>query len=239
MQDIKEPKIQKEEPKKKKENGFMNLMINVVIPSVILMKLSKPEYLGQVNALILALIFPISYGIWDYLTHRKFNFISALGLLSVLLTGGLGLFELDKKWMVVKETAIPLIIGLVVLGSQKTKYPLVRTFLDQIFDIPKIDAEFEKIGKKDYFEKKISKSGLWLSGTFFISAFLNYVLAVRILKGEPGSVEFNESLGEMTALSLPVISIPMMIIVGFIFYHLIKVITTNTDLELEEIVKQQ
>ncbi len=62
---------------------------------------------------------------------------------------------------------------------------------------------------------------------------------MRILKGEPGSVEFNESLGEMTALSLPVISIPMMIIVGFIFYHLIKVITTNTDLELEEIVKQQ
>ena len=43
----------------------------------------------------------------------------------------------------------------------------------------------------------------------------------------------------MTGLSLPVISIPMMIIVGFIFYHLIKVITTNTDLELEEIVKQQ
>lgn len=226
-------------PPERKENGFLNLLINVIIPSVILMKLSKPEHLGQVNSLILALIFPIGYGLWDFITHRKFNFISALGLLSVLLTGGIGLFELDKKWMVIKETSIPLIIGIVVFGSQYTKYPLVRTFLKQIFDIEKIDAEFEKVGKKDLFEEKVATSGIWLSSTFFISAALNYILAVRILKGEPGSVEFNESLGEMTALSFPVISIPMMIIVGFIFFHLIKLIKSNTNMELEEYIKQQ
>jgi hypothetical protein len=59
-----------------------------------------------------------------------------------------------------------------------------------------------------------------------------------ILKGEPGSVEFNESLGKMTALSFPVISIPMLIMVGVIIYILVHSIKKYTSLELEDIVKQ-
>ncbi len=223
----------------KKESGFLNLIINVVIPSAILMKLSGPEQLGQVKSLVLALAFPIGYGVWDYIDKKKLNFVSALGLVSVLLTGGIGLLKLDRNWMIIKEAAIPAIIGLVVLGSQKTKYPLVRTFFTQIFDLEKIDSEFEKIGRKDLFEKKISMAGVWLSMTFFLSSVLNYILAERILVGEPGSVEFNESLGEMTALSFPVISIPMVVILGFIFYHLISVIKEYTGMGLEEIVKEQ
>jgi hypothetical protein len=221
----------------KKDNGLANLVINVVIPSVILVKFSSDEHLGQVYSLILALSFPLGYGLYDYIRTKKLNFISALGLVSVLLTGGIGLFKLNKTWMIVKETAIPLIIGIVVLASQRTKYPLVRTILRQIFDLEKIDAEFDKAGHSELFEKKISNSGLWLGSTFFVSALLNYVLAVMILKGEPGTVEFNESLGKMTALSFPVISVPMLIMVGFIIYSLISSIRKYTNLELEEIVK--
>ena len=221
----------------KKENGFLNLLINVVIPSVILVKFSSDKHLGQVYSLILALSFPVAYGVYDYIKLGKLNFISALGLVSVLLTGGIGLFKLNKTWMIVKETAIPLIIGIAVLISQRTKYPLVRTILKQVFNLEKIDEEFKKAGHDDLFEKKIKVSGLWLGSTFFISAILNYVLAVMILKGEPGTVEFNESLGKMTALSFPVISIPMLIMVGFIIWSLINSIKKYTELELEEIVK--
>jgi hypothetical protein len=223
---------------KKKDNGFLNLLINVVIPSVILVKFSSDEHLGQVYSLIIALAFPVCYGLYDYIKSKKLNFISALGLFSVLLTGGIGLFKLNKDWMVVKETAIPLIIGIAVLISQKTKYPLVRTILDQVFDLEKIDQEFKKSGHDNLFEKKIATSGLWLGFTFFVSAALNYVLAVMILKGEPGSVEFNESLGKMTALSFPVISVPMLIMVGIIIYILVNSIKKYTTLELEDIVKQ-
>lgn len=223
---------------KKKDNGFLNLLINVVIPSVILVKFSSEKHLGQVYSLIIALAFPISYGVYDYIKSKKFNFISGLGLFSVLLTGGIGLFKLNKDWMVVKETAIPLIIGIAVLISQRTKYPLVRTILDQVFDLEKIDEEFKKSGHENLFEKKIAVSGLWLGFTFFVSAGLNYILAVMILKGEPGSVEFNESLGKMTALSFPVISVPMLIMVGIIIYILVHSIKKYTSLELEDIVKQ-
>lgn len=224
--------------KKKNESGFLNLLINVILPSVILVKLSKPEYLGQVKALILALSLPLGYGLYDYIKTRKINFISAIGLISVFLTGGIGLFKLNKTWMVVKETAIPLVIGIGVIISQKTKYPLVRTILSQIFDLEKIDEEFKKSGHNHLFEEKITKSGVWLGCTFFISALLNYILAVKILVGEPGSVEFNESLGKMTALSFPVISVPMLVMVSIIIYGLVSSIKKHTSLELEDIVKQ-
>ena len=224
--------------KKKNENGYLNLIINVVIPSLILVKLSADDRLGQVYSLILALAFPIGYGVYDYIKSKKLNFISALGLISVLLTGGIGLFKLNKDWMVVKETAIPLIIGIAVLISQRTKYPLVRTILNQVFDLEKIDEEFKKSGHDELFEKNIKTSGVWLGLTFFISAALNYILAVMILKGEPGSVEFNESLGKMTALSFPVISVPMLIMVGVIIFVLVNSIKKYTSLELEDIVKQ-
>lgn len=226
--------------KTKKESGFLNLIINVVIPSVILSKYSSEEHLGQVNSLIIALSFPILYGLWDLIVRKKFNFISALGLVSVLLTGGIGLFKLNKTWMIAKETAIPFIIGVVVLVSQRTKKPIAKIIFEQIFNVEKISKAFaDKAGAGEtLFLNKLHKAGLWLSSTFFLSAALNFILAVVILKGEPGSVEFNESLGKMTALSFPVISIPTLILMGFIIFDLIKTIKSHTDLEMEEYINQ-
>ncbi|RLA05529.1 MAG: MFS transporter, partial [Gammaproteobacteria bacterium] len=112
-----------------KSNPLIDLLISIIIPSVILMKLSGDQWLGTTYALLVALAFPFSYGVYELIIHKKFNFISLLGIVSVLLTGGIGIMELEPKWLAIKEAAIPLIIGLVVLGSMKTRYPLVKTLL--------------------------------------------------------------------------------------------------------------
>ncbi|MFG1483826.1 VC0807 family protein [Halobacteriovorax sp. HFRX-2_2] len=238
MSDSTETNIQKSK-NEKNENPFINILCNVVIPSVILTKFSGPEKLGQVNALIIALAFPLLYGAWDFISKRKFNWIAAIGLVSVLLTGGIGLLELDRTWMIVKETAVPLVIGLFVLASQFTKKPLIRTLFEQIFDMEKIHLAFEARGLHDDFKQKIHIAGFYFSSTFFLSAFLNYVLAVIVLKGAPGTVEFNESLGRMTALSFPVISVPTLIVTVIIIFTLVNYIKKQTQLPLEEMVKQQ
>ncbi|OUR97066.1 hypothetical protein A9Q84_12095 [Halobacteriovorax marinus] len=225
-------------PQKKQENAFLNITLNVVLPSVILTKLSSDEYLGQLYSLILALSFPIGYGLWDYIKTKKINFFSGLGLFSVIMTGGIGLFNLDKNWMVAKETGIPFLMGIAVILSQFTKTPLVRTFLGQMIDLELIDKTFTEQGHDGLFEKNLRVASFLLAGTFFISALLNYILAVEILVGSPGTVEFNESLGKMTALSFPVISIPMVIMVGVIIGYLIMTIKKNSNLEIESIFKQ-
>lgn len=225
--------------KHKKENPLLNIGLNVVIPSVIMTKFSNAEYLGPVWGLVVALAFPISYGLWDFVSKGKTNFFSLLGLFSVLMTGGIGLMKLDKTWMVVKETAIPAVMGIGVLVSAVMGKPLVRLFLDQIMDIPKIDEAFKSKGHDQLFEKNMKLSNTLLAGTFFLSAVLNFVLAVYILEGETGSEQFNESLGKMTLLSFPVITVPMMVMVMGIIYFLINSIKRNTDLELEDVIKAE
>lgn len=222
----------------KNENPWVNISLNVIIPALILTKLSDPKYLGQLWALVIALAFPIGYGAYDYFQRRKWNFFSALGLISVLLTGGIGLFQLNKSWMVAKETAIPLAMGLAVVISQKTRFPLVRTFLNQVLDLTKIREAFDEHGEGARFEKCLGLSSWMLAASFFLSAFLNYILAVQILTGDAGSVEFNESLGKMTAWSFPVISLPMMFMVGGVMFYLFKTIKDVTEKDFEEFIRQ-
>lgn len=224
--------------KPKKENFWLNLGLNVVLPAVIMTKFSKPEYLGQKMGLLVALSFPFGYGVYDYIKEKKVNFLSALGLISVLLTGGIGLLALNKVWMVVKETAIPALMGIAVLISQKMKTPLIKSFMGQILNLEKINSVFKEKGHEGVFEQKLRQTTYLFSITFFISALLNYILAVEILKGEPGSVEFTESIGRMTALSFPVITVPMMIMVSIVLYILLHSIKKYTGLELEEVINE-
>ena len=220
------------------ENPWLNIGLNVIIPSVIMIKFTDEQYLGNVWGLIIALAFPISYGLYDYWRWRKANFFSILGLISVLMTGGIGLLKLSRDWMVIKETAIPLIMGVAVIISGMMGKPLVRLFLNQVMLLDKIDHAFKDNGHNGLFEEQMSYSNYFLSFTFMVSALLNYILAEMILVGEPGTTEFNESLGKMTVISFPVITLPMVIMMMGVIIYLARSIKNHTGLELEDVIKQ-
>ena len=222
----------------KQENPLLNIGCNVIIPSIIMTKFSDEAWLGQVWGLIIALLFPLVYGLWDWFRLKKLNFFSGVGLFSILVTGVIGLGKLDRNWMIVKETAIPLLFGIVVVVSQWWGRSLVSIFFAQIIDLEKISTAFKEKGDQVTLEKILSRASYMLGGTFFISAVLNFLLAVFILKGEPGSVEFNKSLGKMTALSFPVISLPLMVITGFILWSFFRVINQKTHLTMESLFKR-
>ena len=222
----------------KQENPLLNIGCNVVIPSIIMTKFSDEAWLGQMWGLIVALLFPLVYGLWDWFRLKKLNFFSGIGLFSILLTGVIGLGKLDRNWMIVKETAIPLIFGIVVVLFEWWGRSLVRIFFEQIIDLKKIDSAFQEKGDGATLNKTLSRASYMLGGTFFISAALNFFLALYILEGEPGSVEFNKSLGKMTALSFPVISLPLMIITGFILWSFFRKITRETHLTMEALMKR-
>lgn len=209
------------QPQQKQPSFLVELVFNIVIPSLILMKLSGKGGLGPVYGLIIALMFPLGYGIWDSVVRRKINFFSVLGLVSVLLTGGIGLLELDPKYIAIKEAAIPAIIGLVVLGSQYTRFPLVRTLLlnPKVMDIEKLQQHLKQHQQTKAFQYTLKRAGIGVTGSFFLSATLNYVLARMIVVSPAGTEAFNQEIGRMTALSFPVIVLPTMIILlGSIFY---------------------
>lgn len=225
-------------PPAKRENLLVNLLFNIAIPSLILAKASTPERLGPVWGLVIALAFPLGYGIWDFVQRREANFISIIGFASVLLTGGLGLMQVDRFWFAVKEAAVPSIIGLAVWASMFTRRPLVRQFLfnDQAFDTTKIEGALNERGNLETFNTLLKSSTYLLVVSFALSAVLNFVLARWLLQSPTGTPEFNAELGKMNALSWPVIVVPTMIITVFALWRLISGIKRLSGLEFEEMV---
>lgn len=225
----------------KKNNALTDLLINIIIPSVILMKFSGEADLGSVGALLVALSFPIGLGVYELVRFRKVNFISVLGLVSVLLTGGIGLLALDPQWLAVKEAFIPGVIGLVVWGSTFTRYPIVSKMLfnDTVLNLPLIHEKLNANAKMASFEACLKRSNFLFASTFFFSSVMNYVLARWIVTSPAGTEAFNAELGKMTLLSYPVIAIPSMVMMLGIFYFVWRQLKQMTALETQEIFKMK
>ncbi|MDG5501581.1 VC0807 family protein [Marinobacter sp. BGYM27] len=220
------------------QRPWVDLLISIIIPSVILMKLSGDEYLGSVLALLIGLAFPLGWGLYEFFRFGKKNFIAVLGLVSILLTGGIGLLELDAQWLAIKEAAIPLLIGIAVLVSTRTRYPLVRTLLynRSILDVDKIHNALVEKGNEGVFEARLMKASYFFAGTFMFSSIMNYVIAKWIVTSPSGTVAFNEELGQMTLVSYPMIAIPSMVMMIAIFYYLWRAIRSLTGFKLEEVL---
>ncbi len=223
---------------KRPNNILLEVIFNIAVPSIVLMKLSGDEYLGSMYALVLALLFPISYGLYDFVKNKSMNFISLLGFLSTFLTGGIGLFELDVEWLAIKEAAIPSAIGLVVLISGFWGKPLIAKILlnPMIFNLDLIYESLSNKNKTDKFKAKIQWANHLLAATFVFSATMNYLLAKWIVVSPAGTTQFNEQLGEMTLLSYPVIAIPSTIMLMAIMFYVVKSVMKLTDLKLEQIL---
>ncbi|KGY14454.1 MFS transporter [Vibrio tubiashii] len=221
----------------KKSNPLFEILFNVIIPSIILMKLSGDEYLGTAMALVVALLFPIVYGGMDLIRNKKFNFIAALGFVSVLLTGGIGLLELDTRWLAVKEALIPGLIGLAVLGSTFTRYPLMQKMVlnDTVLNLEVITERLKENGKTEAFDRCLMSSNYLFASTFAFSSAMNYFLATWIVTSPAGTPEFNEELGKLTLYSYPMIAIPSMLMMFGIFYYVWRQIRAMTSLETEQI----
>ncbi|MBD2859129.1 MFS transporter [Spongiibacter sp. KMU-158] len=222
---------------KQGHSPIFNLLFNIVIPTLILTKLSADDRLGPQGSIVLALLFPICFGLWDYIKTRKANFFSILGFISVLLTGGISLLELDPKYIAIKEAAIPGLIGLATLISIYTPFPLIRTFLfnENIVDVAKVDAALDQHQCHPQFERALKNATQMLAGSFFLSSALNYGLAKYLLVSPPGTPEYSAELGRMTGLSFPVIALPCTLVMMGVLYYLIHQIKSLTHLELDDI----
>lgn len=219
-----------------KENLLLNLACNIAAPAIILSKFN--DRLGARNALLLALAFPLAYGLYDLVKRRNFNFIAALGFTSTLATGGLGLLKLDPFWFAVKEAVVPTLIGLTVLVSQWTRKPIVRTMLlnDQVVDVPRVEAAIEAGAHQADFLNLLKTSSWLLAGSFALSAVLNFVLARIIITAMPDTPLFNEQLGRLTWMSYLVIMLPSMAVMIYALMRLLKGLQRLTGLKLEEIL---
>ena len=221
------------------QNLWLNMGFNILVPALVLLKGNQWFDASPGTTLIIALMFPLSYGSFDFVRRKQCNFLSVIGFASVLITGGVGLLKLSKDWIAVKEAAVPGLFALAVLFTARTSKPLVKRFLfnDQIFDVALIESKLETRNKRAAFEKLLVQSTLLLALSFLVSSILNYLLARLLIRSETGSHAFNEELAKMTFWSYPVIVIPSMAVMFLAFWMLLRGIHQLTDLGIESVMR--
>ncbi|MCH2157031.1 MAG: hypothetical protein MK080_13680 [Opitutales bacterium] len=223
----------------KQENAFLNLGMNLVLPVLLLNKGDDWFNASPTAVLIIALVFPLGYGIYDFVTRKKANLFSIIGFVSVLLTGGIGLLHLDNKWLAVKEAGIPAIFAIITGASALTKKPLVRLFIlnREIMDVDRIDAAIPE-GDRGEFDKVLARGTWYLAASFVVSSILNYILTTIIVVSEPGTDAYNSELGKLQAMSFAVIALPSILMLGYAMWYVFTNIKKITGLGFEDLMYQ-
>lgn len=226
-----------------KENPIVNLLANVVLPVFILNKLSAQ---APVFSLLLALSFPLGYGFWSYWQTKKINFISLLGLLNTLFTGGFALLRLEGIWFAVKEAGFPFLIGCFVLASSFRKQPFLKMMLFETgaLNADEITKRTDTPDQQSRLQKLFQTGTFFFSLTFFFSALLNFLLAYRIFTKIPAELSdadkaalLNQQIAEMTWQGYVVIFAPSIVFFFLILFFFFRTLSQITGLKFDDLVK--
>lgn len=229
----------------KRENPFINIFANILIPVFILNKTSWfPGDNKALWALIVALAFPMAYGLWDLIQNSKINYFSLFGLLSTLITGLLALFQLGGIWFAIKEAALPALLGIGTYFTSISGKPFFRDFIisSGLLQINKINEKAEERQKEEEVQKAFVASNNLFSVSFFISAILNFALAIYIfspisseLSAAEKSEVLNSQVSQMIWAGMLVIGLPMVFFLMFTVLKLLKDLEKITGLNKEEL----
>jgi hypothetical protein len=198
--------------KPSQENPFLNLFVNIFLPVIVLNKGGK--YLDPRWTLVLALSFPLVYAIQDYVRHGNKNYVSMLGIVNTMLTGGLALMHLEGIWFSLKEALLPL-----VLASYWSKNPAAKMMFcnPQILNMEFVEIKLHQQNKTTEFTQLLRSTTLWFALSFLISAVLNFVIAQQIFVPIDPALEqtakdnlLNEQIAKMTWMGFVAIAFPLM-----------------------------
>ncbi len=241
-----QPDSQSRPQAQKPENPWINILFNILIPVFILNQLTRRlDENGPLIALLVALAFPLGYGIYDYLTRKKKNWLSLLGIVNVGFTGGMGLFQLEGIWFAIKEATFPALIGIAVYVSAFTRNPLMKLMAVDTgaLDMQRISLRLMELGKEGAFFAHLRKSTKLMAVSFAISSFLNFVIAIRVFTQIDTALPelerqaiLNEQIADMTWLGFAFIALPLMVFTFAVMWYLIAGIKRLTGLSLEEIM---
>ena len=233
-----------------RDNPLFSLLFNIIIPVVILNK--GADFFNFLDSsqtallvLLCALAFPVLYGSYDLIKHKKTNLLAGFGVVNVLLTGGLALLNMSGIWFAVKEAAFPLLLALFVLGSAYTQKPFFEQLVmhSSLLNWKAIEQHTPLDVLKPQLKKLFKQSTVWFSYSFFMSAVLNFVLAVYIfsdlnpgLSDESSKIILNKKIADMTWLGFVIIGLPCGLFAVGIFWRFLKQLSSLTKLPIEELL---
>lgn len=220
---------------RKRENLFYSVIFNIGLPIFILSKTNN--IFGPTKSLIIAILFPISYALFDFYRRKQINPLSIIGVVSLILKGTFALFKLDGVLFALQEAAMPTFLGLFAIASIKFGKPLVTYFIynENIFNIDKLQQKLVENQTSSSFFRLLQQLTWLFAVTFLFGGILNYFLALNIIVSPAGTAAFNQELAHMIFLSYLIVVVPKLIITAFGLWWLVHNIKKLTGLPLNDI----
>lgn len=181
----------------------VNALINIAIPVLVLLTLSAPDRLGAIPALMVAIGIPAIWGVIGVVRTRKLEPSAILGILSVLATGVIAVYELNTRLFAVKEAIIPMGFAVVLLVSNTTRFPIVTLLADTVQRREKVLSAVEKQEKQQEYRQHLVKSGTIWASIMILSATLKFLLASWLVQAPAGTEAFNHQLAQYELWQLP------------------------------------
>lgn len=223
-----------------RREAIEELCLNLVAPTVVLIWMSGPERLGPALALILALTFPLAHialSLWrSWGSGLQISPLAAIALPSILLTGGIGLFELDTRWFAWKEASFPLVMGLAAIGSTATRWPAIPFLLSRLLDMNRLNARLQARGTARLAERRMLRTTWALGAWMMVSALLTFALARALVHSPTGTPGFNEELGRYTAWSFPAVGLPVALGMAWSLRGLLLGLEEDAGTPIEELL---
>lgn len=220
-------------------NPLIEIVLTIILPSLVMDQFSKPESLGPLGSLIVGLMFPVGFGLWCWWTKAGWNLFSILGFVTVLLSGGLGLLKLDAFWFAVKESAMPVILGLAFPISHRLGKPLINAIImqPQLINLKSLHAALDTKEKKNAFDRVLFRASWGMGLGMIASSVGNFFLALYLLNDKmPGSEAFVKGISKLNWAGVLIIGVPLMIVIVFVFVWLIRHIQRITGLERNDLL---
>ncbi len=191
---------------KEGKNIALELGITVGAPTAVLWGLT--DRLGAAPALVLALAFPLVWIVIGIVRNRKLDKLALLALVGIGITGGVGLLQLDARWVALKELLIPGMFAAIFIGSAAVGSPAIGGVIGELLDRDATDAALAAKGARPAWDAAIRVCTVQLGGVMLVAGVASALLAWWMLDAAPGSPEFNADLGRLNTVGFVCINLP-------------------------------
>lgn len=202
----------------------VNFIVNIAFPVVVLLTLSSPDRLGSVPALLLAIGIPAIYGIYTLWRSHRIEPTALLGIISVLATGVIGVFELNTRLFAFKEAAIPIGFAALLIFSNSTRFPISTLLADMVQRREKVLTALHAVNREDRYHRHLQRVGSLWASFMLLSGVLKFLLASFIVRASAGTEAFNHQLAQYELWQLPT----TFTLTGVLIMSLISYLGTGT-----------
>jgi hypothetical protein len=218
---------------------LLQFVVNFAIPIIILTRFSSESSLGPIKAMLLALAFPVAFEIHNVYKRKKLSLLSVIAIGGILVTGAISLLGLSEGWLAVRRSVPYFAVAVALAISIKINRSLLNALLPQMIDMDKVRTSANKKRAVPQLNQQIARSGYILSFVFVIVGVISYILTRIVITSETGTSSFNSEYARLRILSLPFITLPLLVgLAGTIMYLFAK-IEKLTGLKSEDLLKKK